>query len=331
MTDTIPPPPDGYVVQQNTMAAQNPDGLIAPGNIDLSKRPIAKNADGSYSTVRSISVDGDDGSYLIPTVVNGAVVPNDQAIKHFQKTGENLGKFKTWQQADKYAETLHNEQAKDYDAQAGQSSIPPPPPGYSVQAADSSSPVAVSPPTQDPSVLDQLGRAAALTGRGLAHGATSLLGVVNDPIVAGVNAAESGLGVDPKYRLGNTSQATDMALNAAGVPQVTPQNGAENLASGLAQGLGGVASGIGLGSALAGAANPVVANIGSTLAANPGVQTAAAASGTAGQDIAKESGASPAIQAAAGVAAGLTPTALGSAGSATARYLAGSIPVSRQA
>jgi hypothetical protein len=105
-----------------TMAEASPAGLLAPGNIDLTKRPIAHNADGSYSTVRSISVDQDGRSYLIPTVVGGQVVSNDDAIRHFQQTGENLGQFKTWQDADAYAKQLHDQQAAAYDqrARAGQ-------------------------------------------------------------------------------------------------------------------------------------------------------------------------------------------------------------------
>jgi hypothetical protein len=215
------------------------------------------------------------------------------------------------------------------------SAVPPPPPGYSMQgdAASSTSPVSpsVSTPAQDPSALDQLGRATALTGRALAHGATSLIGAVNDPIVYGVNAAESGLGIDPKYRLGNTSQATDMALNAAGVPQVTPQNGSERYASALSQGLGGAVSGVGLGSALSGAVSPTVANIGTTLAANPGTQLAAATSGSTGSYLAKEAGLSPGAQMAIGIGAGMLPSGAGAAGTATARFLAGAIPATRQA
>lgn len=107
---------------EKTMASASPAGLVAAGNIDLSKRPIAHNPDGSYSTVRSISVDQDGHSYLIPTVVGGKVVSNDQAIQHFNQTGENLGQFDNWQNADKYAETLHNEQAAAYDKKASATS-----------------------------------------------------------------------------------------------------------------------------------------------------------------------------------------------------------------
>ncbi|BBZ94335.1 hypothetical protein BRDID11004_47620 [Bradyrhizobium diazoefficiens] len=90
-----------------------PDGMIRQGNIDLNRRPSVKNADGSVSTVRSITIATPDGkAVLIPTVVGNHVVSNEEAIKHFQQTGENLGIFKDEASADRYAEALHEQQTK---------------------------------------------------------------------------------------------------------------------------------------------------------------------------------------------------------------------------
>lgn len=90
-------------------------GLITPGNIDLGKRPIVRNRDGSISTVRSISVTDPHGrSYLIPTVVGKRVVTNDQAVKHWQRTGQHLGVFANEQAANRYAQQLHEAQAREY-------------------------------------------------------------------------------------------------------------------------------------------------------------------------------------------------------------------------
>lgn len=84
------------------------------GNIDLTNRPIVRNADGSISTIRSMSFNEDGKEILVPTIVNGEVVSDDEAIQHYRNTGEYLGKFDTIEQADKYAEQLHSEQAKMY-------------------------------------------------------------------------------------------------------------------------------------------------------------------------------------------------------------------------
>jgi hypothetical protein len=92
-----------------------PDGMIRQGNIDLNRRPTVKNSDGSISTVRSITITTQDGkAVLIPTVVGSRVVSNEEAIKHFQQTGENLGIFKDEASADAYAQALHEQQAQAY-------------------------------------------------------------------------------------------------------------------------------------------------------------------------------------------------------------------------
>lgn len=90
-------------------------GQVVAGNIDLNNRPIVKNADGSISTVRSISITDDKGRViLIPTVVGNRVVSNQDAIAHYRQTGEHLGMFANEAAAEKYAQSLHESQAQRY-------------------------------------------------------------------------------------------------------------------------------------------------------------------------------------------------------------------------
>lgn len=91
------------------------------GNIDLNNRPVYKNEDGSISTVRSMSFWDDDEQkeILVPTIAfdkNGKAISltNNEAIDRYYETGEYLGKFDDYKEADKYAEKLHENQEKIY-------------------------------------------------------------------------------------------------------------------------------------------------------------------------------------------------------------------------
>jgi hypothetical protein len=83
-------------------------GMIEAGNIDLEKRPVIQNKDGSVSTELSFSIGTDKGEVLIPQIVNGKKVSKQEAIDHYKKTGEHLGIFKDPKSATAYAEKIHN-------------------------------------------------------------------------------------------------------------------------------------------------------------------------------------------------------------------------------
>lgn len=91
-------------------------GMVEVGNIDLTKRPVVRNKDGSISTVRSIGINIDNQEVLIPTVSDdGKLLTDKQAIDLYKKTGKHLGKFSNVESSNTYAEKLHLDQEKMYE------------------------------------------------------------------------------------------------------------------------------------------------------------------------------------------------------------------------
>jgi hypothetical protein len=108
------PKPIGTIASTGGLPSRGSDttGRYGLGNIDLNNRQVVDNGDGTISTEVSMSFyDEDTGKeILIPTVINGRIVSEDEAIDHYYETGEYLGMFDTPQEADEYAEKLHNRQ-----------------------------------------------------------------------------------------------------------------------------------------------------------------------------------------------------------------------------
>lgn len=90
-----------------------PSKPIVAGNLPLEVTQKVNNPDGSVSTVRTISVGIDGKEVLIPTVVDGKVVSDIEAVDHYRVTGENFGTFNTTEEADAYGEWLHQKHMHD--------------------------------------------------------------------------------------------------------------------------------------------------------------------------------------------------------------------------
>src|SRR4051812_46971689 len=90
-------------------------GLIVRGNLDIWRRPVVRNANGSLSTVKSVSwnVPVNLGGrtrnleVLMPEVIGNRVVSARAALQHFQNTGEHLGMFDDAAHANQYGTRLH--------------------------------------------------------------------------------------------------------------------------------------------------------------------------------------------------------------------------------
>lgn len=57
----------------------------------------------------------DKGEVLVPTVSpEGRILSDNEAIELYERTGQHLGIFRTPQEATAYAQSLHNDQAREY-------------------------------------------------------------------------------------------------------------------------------------------------------------------------------------------------------------------------
>lgn len=109
-TGTLAAPPT--MTRENAPLAE---GQVTHGNIDIHNRPVVQNPDGTISTVRSITIGTDRGTVVIPTVSeDGRIMSNEEAINQFKQTRQHLGIFKTEAAANKFAQSLHEQQADEY-------------------------------------------------------------------------------------------------------------------------------------------------------------------------------------------------------------------------
>lgn len=121
--------------QVRQSAERDSFGRYGRGTIDLLNRKVYIQPDGSYSTENSLSFYDDDigKEVLIPTIVNGQQVSDDDAIDYYYWTkqkdgvGEHLGTFDTPEEAEDYAERLHQRQGALYGSKLERNQLKPQP------------------------------------------------------------------------------------------------------------------------------------------------------------------------------------------------------------
>jgi len=130
-------PPIRTVYDTGPLKGNSVPGMLDVGNIDLNQRPSIKNADGTSSSIFSMTVPiGKEGQplewghkditgyALVPSIADGKFLTKDgkmpdqsnkkamqaledEATKYYTKTKQHLGIFKTMQDANSYAARTH--------------------------------------------------------------------------------------------------------------------------------------------------------------------------------------------------------------------------------
>lgn len=234
------PAPHG---QAPAASQQKAPGMLTPGNIDLNNRPVVKNPDGTSSTVSTMTIEEDGKTILLPTIVNGKRVSEDEAIKHYHDTGEQMGIFDSEKSADAYDRQLHNkmgwngkpgsaqdkwQHGQPQQTQASPGPVRAPSPGNGLPPGVT--PLAGVPPAQYQKYLGDF--------RTLRTASTQLFGDPTQPNLKGLDSyADLADNKGSQQRLGQA-----LRLTMQGLDQNTEGGHASAGGGGVSLGLGGVST-----------------------------------------------------------------------------------------
>ena len=105
--------------QMESAQARGVPYAVEGRNIDVDRLPEVRNripGEGGISTVRSMGITEDGNEVLIPTVIDGHLAPSaaqaeEEAMRHYRRTGKHLGKYASRAAADAAATLLHEREA----------------------------------------------------------------------------------------------------------------------------------------------------------------------------------------------------------------------------
>lgn len=100
---------------ESFVQASEPLGLASQSvaiNPTITYEPfeVVKNADGTVSTVDTISIEEDGLEVLIPTIVDGSRMTENEAINRYKGTGLHFGKYESIDEANAAASALHGKE-----------------------------------------------------------------------------------------------------------------------------------------------------------------------------------------------------------------------------
>lgn len=291
--------------QDAPLVDEQATGLREAGNIDLHKRPIVKNADGTISTVHSMSFGSDQGEVLIPQISDdGSVLDEKEAIDLYRKTGKHLGIFDTPQNATAYAQRLHNDQDREYSRPRWEDA-----------------PLVEDVPTST-SAGEKIKRQGGLALRSVLEGPADLLSMPTDAVFGLVNFVQAKRGKPMPFKL--ASESIHDAYTEAGLPEAESQT--ERIVGDVQKSLTGAGAGVlAAGRQLVSAGSRVAERIGETLLTRTDLQALGNAGGTASASTAREKGSGTGTQIAAGIVGGMVGGGAGSTAGGTKRAVGAAI------
>src|SRR6516165_9823759 len=102
-----PAGPPSLTPETDRALKEVPGGRVVAPNLDINRRPVIQNQDGSISTFRGTTVEQDGVHYVVPGMTDTQPLSLEQSKAQFQNTGQHFGGFASEDEAQAFAKALH--------------------------------------------------------------------------------------------------------------------------------------------------------------------------------------------------------------------------------